>query len=196
MSERTEPDLGIGIERAEQAMSEFGVATGSRTVCIRRVLPGPIERVWAYLTESEKRGRWLASGPMELHVGGRVELNFRNAELTPQVEPTPEKYKGRGEGAVHGRITRCDAPRLLSYTWGGPSGESEVTFELTPQGEDVLLVLTHRRLGNRAAMVSVSGGWHTHLGILIDHLEGREPRPFWSTYARLEAEYEQRLPSD
>ena len=89
MSERTEPDLGIGIERAEQAMSEFGVATGSRTVCIRRVLPGPIERIWAYLTESEKRGRWLASGPMELRVGGRVELNFRNAELAPQVEPMP-----------------------------------------------------------------------------------------------------------
>jgi uncharacterized protein YndB with AHSA1/START domain len=190
-------DLWSGVERAEQAMSEFGVVPEARTVCIRRVLPGPIERVWAYLTESEKRGRWLASGPMELHVGGRVELNFRNAELTPHAEPTPEKYKGRGECAsVHGRITRCDAPRLLSYTWGGPSGESEVTFELTPQGEDVMLVLTHRRLGNRGAMVSVAGGWHTHLGILLDQLEGREPRPFWSTFEPLEAEYERRLPPD
>jgi uncharacterized protein YndB with AHSA1/START domain len=179
-------DLWSGVERAEQAMSEFGVVPEARTVCIRRVLPGPIERVWAYLTESEKRGRWLASGPMELHV-----------ELTPHAEPTPEKYKGRGECAsVHGRITRCDAPRLLSYTWGGPSGESEVTFELTPQGEDVMLVLTHRRLGNRGAMVSVAGGWHTHLGILLDQLEGREPRPFWSTFEPLEAEYERRLPPD
>jgi uncharacterized protein YndB with AHSA1/START domain len=179
-------------------MSEFGVVTAARTVCIRRVLPGPVERVWAYLTESEKRGRWLASGPMELRVGGRVELNFRNAELTPHVEQRPEKYKKYEDGAsVHGRITRCDPPRLLSYTWSGePGADSEVTFELTPQGEDVLLVLTHRRLGNRATMVSVAGGWHTHLGILIDHLEGREPRPFWSTYARLEAEYESRLPAD
>jgi uncharacterized protein YndB with AHSA1/START domain len=190
-------DLWSGVERAEQAMGEFGVVPAARTVCIRRVLPGPIERVWAHLTESEKRGRWLASGPMELRVGGRVELNFRNADLSPQVEPTPEKYQSREDGAsIHGRITRCDPPRLLSYTWGGTSGESEVTFELTPQGEDALLVLTHRRLGNRTAMVSVAGGWHTHLGILIDHLEGREPRPFWSTYARLEAEYESRLPAD
>ena len=150
MSERglTEADLGSGIERAEQAMSEFGVVTGARTLCIRRVLPGPVERIWAYLTELEKRGRWLASGPMELRVGGRVELNFRNAELSPHVEPTPEKYKECEEGAsVHGRITRCNPPRLLSYTWSEPAGESEVTFELTPQGEDVLLVLTHRRLG-------------------------------------------------
>ena len=195
MSDRMEPDLGI--ERAEQAMSEFGVATGSRTVCIRRVLPGPIERVWAYLTESEKRGRWLASGPMELRVGGRVELNFRHADLTPHAEVPPEKYKDHADGfGIYGHITRCDPPRLLSYTFNEAAGDSEVTFELTPQGEDVLLVLTHRRLGDRAAMVSVAGGWHTHLGILLDHLEGREPRPFWSTHARLEAEYERRLPSD
>ena len=195
MSDRMEPDLGI--ERAEQAMSEFGVATGSRTVCIRRVLPGPIERVWAYLTESEKRRRWLASGPMELRVGGRVELNFRHADLTPHAEDPPEKYKDTKDGfGIYGHVTRCDPPRLLSYTFNEAAGDSEVTFELTPQGEDVLLVLTHRRIGNRAAMVSIAGGWHTHLGILLDHLEGREPRPFWSTHARLEAEYERRIPPD
>lgn len=37
-------------------MSEYGVVTEPGTVRIQRVLPGPIERVWAYLTESEKRG--------------------------------------------------------------------------------------------------------------------------------------------
>jgi hypothetical protein len=85
----------------------------------------------------------------------------------------------------------------LSYTWDEDSNSpSEATFELTPQGSDVLLVLTHRRLGDRTAMLSVAGGWHTHLGILIDHMNGREPRPFWSTYARLEAEYERRLPPE
>jgi hypothetical protein len=57
-------------------------------------------------------------------------------------------------------------------------------------------VLTHRRLGDRAAMLSVAGGWHAHVGILIDHLEGREPGPFWSTHARLEAAYDQRLLAD
>ena len=30
-----------------------------------RLLPGPIENVWSYLTDSQKRGEWLASGPME-----------------------------------------------------------------------------------------------------------------------------------
>lgn len=178
---------------ADLAMSEFGVVTAARTLCIRRVLPGPIERVWAYLTESDKRGRWLASGPMDLRVGGRVELTFRNSDLSPHEEAAPDKYKKYEGAGFHGRVTQCDPPRLLSYTWGD---DSEVTFELTPQGENVLLVLTHRRLPDRTTMVRVASGWHTHLGIFVDHLNGQEPRPFWSTLARLEAEYEKRLPAD
>lgn len=195
---RAETDLWAPVDRADRALGEFGVATAARTVRFQRVLPGPIERVWAYLTESEKRGRWLASGPMELRVGGRVELHFRHADLTPHVEQPPEKYRNCADGVTtYGRVTRCDPPRLLSHTWDEQSDvASEVTFELTPQGEDVLLVLTHRRLGDRATMLSVAGGWHTHLGILLDHLNGREPRPFWSTHARLEAEYATRLPAE
>ena len=190
-------DPWASLQRAEHAMGEFGVVPEARTLRLQRVLPGPIERVWAYLTELEKRGKWLARGPMELRVGGRVELNFRNAELSPHKETPPDRYRNRGAGSLRGRITRCDPPRLLSYTWNEDSDTpSEVTFELTPQGADVLLVLTHRRLGDRAAMLSVAGGWHTHLGILIDHMNGREPRPFWSTYASLEAEYERRLPPE
>ena len=186
-------DVGAAVARAEQAMSEFGVVTAARTVRMERVLPGPIERVWAYLTDSEKRGRWLAAGPMELRVGGQVELTFRNSDLSSHAGPPPDKYQKQEGASVQGRITRCDPPRLLSYTWGE---ESEVTFELSPQGEDVLLVLTHRRLRDRTMMVMVGSGWHAHLDILIDRLHGREPRPFWSTHARLEAEYEKRLPAD
>jgi uncharacterized protein YndB with AHSA1/START domain len=190
VSDRGIPDT---IGDAELAMSEFGVVTAARTLRIRRVLSGPIECVWAYLTESDKRGRWLASGPMELRVGGKVELTYRNTELSAHAEPAPDKYRKYEGASFQGRITRCEPPRLLSYTWGDGS---EVTFELSPEGENVLLVLTHRRLPDRATMVRVASGWHTHLGILVDQLEGREPRPFWSTLARLEAEYEKRLPAD
>jgi uncharacterized protein YndB with AHSA1/START domain len=193
----TPADFRAAVDRAEQAMDEFGVVTAARTVRLQRVLPGPIERVWAYLTESEKRGTWLASGQMELRGGGRVELQFRNAELTPHAETTPERFKSAECSAVRGRITRWDPPHLLSYTWGeDPKDSSEVTFELIPQGENVVLELTHRRLPDRTTMVRVAGGWHTHLGILVDYLNDREPLPFWSTYLRLEAEYEKRLPAD
>jgi uncharacterized protein YndB with AHSA1/START domain len=74
-------------------MNEYGVVIEPRTVRFERVLPGPIERVWSYLTDSEKRGKWLASGPMELRVGGRVDLKFHNAKLSAKAEPTPERFK-------------------------------------------------------------------------------------------------------
>jgi uncharacterized protein YndB with AHSA1/START domain len=178
-------------------MSDYGVVIEPGTVRFERLLPGPIERVWAYLTESDKRAKWLASGPMELRVGGGVELLFRNSDLSPTSEPIPEKCKQYENGVgFAARITRCEPPRFLSHTWGGENGEdSEVAYELSLRGNDVLLVLTHRRLGDRASMLSVSGGWHTHLGILIDHLNGKEPEPFWAAYERLEGEYDKRLAS-
>jgi uncharacterized protein YndB with AHSA1/START domain len=190
-----EADLWRSVERAEQAMSEFGVLTEARTIRFQRVLPGPIERVWAFLTESEQRGRWLASGPMDLRVGGRVELNFRHAELCARPEAAPPKYRKFEQGVTNrGHITRCDPPRLLSFTWDEESEvDSEVTFELSPRGEEVLLVLTHRRLGGGPMMLSVASGWHTHLGVLADDLTGAERRPFWSRFEAAEAEYRRRL---
>jgi uncharacterized protein YndB with AHSA1/START domain len=172
-------------------MNEFGVVTEARTVRMERRLPGPIERVWEYLTDSKKRGKWFAPGTMELRVGGKVELNFNHADLSAEKIP-PEKYKDKVCGvSMQGIITACEPPRLLSFTFGDAG---EVTFELTPKGKDVLLVLTHRKLKDRAMMVGVSTGWHSHLAILIDNLNGVEPRPFWTTVTKMEVEYEKRIP--
>ena len=176
-------------------MNDYCVVSEPGTVRLERVLPGPIERVWAYLTESEKRGKWLAPGKIELRVGGRVELTFRHADLSGE-KTTPDRYKKAEGYEMRGRVTRCDPPRLLSYTWDEKSGDSEVSFELTPRGADVVMVLTHHRLVDRATMVSVASGWHAHVGILIDNLQGVEPRRFWSTHAKLEAEYEKRIAAE
>lgn len=172
---------------------EHGAATGPGEVRLERLLPGPAERIWAYLTDGEKRGTWLAPGAMELRVGGRVEHHFRHADLSPEKHP-PEKYGAYDEGhVVHGTVTRCEPPHLLAYTWGDRDEDSEVTFELHPRGRDVLLVVTQRRLRSRDGMASVAAGWHTHLGLLADHLAGHPPRGFWSTHTRLEAEYSRRF---
>ena len=63
-------------------LDEFGALTDPGTLKIERLLPGPIERVWSYLTESELRRQWLAAGEMEMKVGAPVELVWRNDELT------------------------------------------------------------------------------------------------------------------
>lgn len=175
-------------------MTDYGTITAPGEVRFERLLPGPIERVWAYLTESDKRGTWLARGAVELRVGGQVEMHFLHSELSPLPDEIPAEYKSLEKGASFtARVTRWEPPRLLSHSWPEPSGgESEVTFELTPQGEDVLLVLTHRRI-TPEKMVSVAGGWHTHLGILVDRLHGRVPQPFFITHTRLAGEYEKRI---
>lgn len=177
-------------------MSDYGTLIASDTIRFERLLPGPIERVWAYLTDSDKRGTWLARGAVEPRIGGQVELHFLHSELSPLPDRIPARYESLEKGAgFTGRVTRWEPPRLLSHSWAESSGpDSEVTFELTPQGENVLLVLTHRRLA-RSEMVSVAGGWHTHLGILVDHMNGRVPQPFFITHERLEGEYETRLAS-
>jgi uncharacterized protein YndB with AHSA1/START domain len=186
--------------KAENELSpaqDYGVLIAPDTVRLERLLPGPIERVWSYLTGSEKRGQWLASGQMELEVGGRVEHVFNNSKLAGHYDAPPVKYEKYGsESTMYGRITACDPPRLLSYTWGGESADdnSEVRFELSRQGDKVRLVLTHSRLASREGMLSVSSGWHAHVDILIARLNNRQPERFWPLHTRLEAEYEQRIP--
>ena len=171
-------------------MSAYGVVLESGAVRFERLLPGPIERVWSYLTESEKRGQWLASGSFDLRVGGRAEMLFKHSEITE--EAPPEAYREVHEKGVRstGTITRCEPPRVIAFTWGGGcEPESEVEFELVPKGDKVLLVLTHRKLTSKAEMTSVSGGWHLHLGLLEDLLTGSKPRGFWSRFKALDAEY-------
>jgi uncharacterized protein YndB with AHSA1/START domain len=169
-------------------LSAYGVQTEPATVRLQRLLPGPVERVWAYLTESDLRRQWLARGDMDLKVGGKVELVWRNDELTGHAEARPGGVPA--EHRMETTITRIEAPRLLAFGW---NNGSEVTFELEPQGGEVLLTVTHRRLSGRDGMLGVSAGWHTHLDVLADRLAGRAPRPFWSSWSRLRAEYDERL---
>nr|WP_047197723.1 SRPBCC family protein [Caldimonas brevitalea] len=186
----------LALERHLGERELYAEVVAPGTLRLTRWLPGPLERVWAYLTEPDKRALWLAGGPLQLQRGGRVELQFRHADLSSVLEPTPARYAHLEGGArLLGEVTVCDPPHRLAYTWTGDAGEpSEVRFELTSHGERVLLVLTHMRLSGRAAMVSVAGGWHTHLDLLADRLQGRPPAPFWSSHAVLEAWYEQHLP--
>lgn len=175
-------------------MSEYGELIAPDTVRFERVLPGPIERVWQYLTESDKRATWLAAGEAEQRAGGKIELHFHNAALSeqPDIEP-PEKYRDLPERmSFAGEVRRCEPPHTLVHTWVDGEDYSEVTFELTEQGSDVRLVLTHRRL-KESELIGVCGGWHTHLDILGEVLNEQPVQPFWKRHSGLETEYEQRV---
>ncbi len=101
------------------ASDGYGQIVAPAEVRFERLLPGPIETVWEFLTDAEKRGEWLASGPMELKVGGKVKLAFKHADLSPHKAPAPEKYRNldaKGHESNH-EITQIDPPRLLAMTW-------------------------------------------------------------------------------
>jgi len=165
------------------------------TLRFERLLPGPIERVWSYLVEPDKRRRWLADGVMELKVGGRADLVFRNGELN-NGEPTPERFaKYDREIRDEGEVLAVEPGRRLTMSWEANTDyPSEVTFELTPVGEKVRMVVTHTKLAARSTLLGVAGGWHSHLALLEDELEGRERRALWSLFGRYRDEYETRLP--
>ncbi len=175
-------------------MDNYGNLIAPNTIQFKRLLPGPIERVWAYLTESDKRSKWLASGSMDLRVGGEMELTWLHTNLDAAPSEAPERYKNGH--SMKATITRCEPPHVLGYTWGARAEAlSEVVFELSEQGEEVLLVLTHHRLPNANDLLGISGGWHTHLDILVEHLSGRTSPAFWEKHGRLHAEYQARMAS-
>jgi uncharacterized protein YndB with AHSA1/START domain len=169
-----------------------GKFNGPAEVRFVRTLPGPIERVWEYLTDPVKRARWFAGGPMEQRVGGKLRLTFRHKNLSPDETPEPCYQQHHDPGtSMDSTVTRCEPPRVLAFTFGS-DGESEVTFELTPQGKEVILVLTHRATGGDIPYMAEFGpGWHTHFALLVAELEGA-PRPlFWANFAKHKLVYEQ-----
>lgn len=163
--------------RKKPAGNGIGSVLGPGTFRLERLLPGPVERAWSYLVDPTKRRLWFADGPFDLRVGGALRLQFRFADLTS--EPLP---RGRDqECTLSGTLTRCEPPRLLSFTWGSGPNASQVTFELIPRGAQVLLVVTHAELANTEDMIRVASGWHAHLEILTEVLDGPRAAPFWET---------------
>ena len=171
-------------------LDAFGALTEPATVKIQRRLPGPIERVWAYLTESELRRQWLAAGQMEMKVGAPFELVWRNDELADPPGQRPAGFPE--ESRMQSRITELDPPHKLSFTW---AGSGDVSFELERQGNEVLLTVIHRRLPDRDSLLKHAAGWHMHLDTLVARATGKEPEPFWDGWLRLKQEYDRRLPA-
>ena len=133
-------------------MTEDGHLTKAAMVRFERLLPGPIERVWEFLTDTRRLPEWFGDGTIEPRAGGAVTIMG---------------------GHVRGIVTQWQPPHRLAYSWNvfNPDEEesrypeSSLTIELQPRGEDVLLTLTHvpvlERFEKQNAM-----GWHTYLDML------------------------------
>src|ERR1700744_2461774 len=111
-------------------MSE-GRVVPEAAVIFERALPGPLDRVWSFLTETSRLPEWHGDGRIEPHEGGAVSLMG---------------------GHVRGVVTIWRPPHALGYTWNVlQPGESVsawplsyLEFALKESGGTVALTLTHR----------------------------------------------------
>ncbi len=168
-----------------------GRLTAPRTITIQRVLPGTVERVWEYITDSELRRKWLAAGVMDLKADTVVEFVWRNDELTDPPGAKPADFGD--EHRMVCRITAVEAPSHIAFTWGERGAHVDIRLE--SRGRGVLLTLVHSDLPDRSAMVGVSAGWHAHLDVLVALAEDRKPEPFWDAFHRVKGEYDAQIPA-
>jgi uncharacterized protein YndB with AHSA1/START domain len=146
---------------------QFGKAPMVR---FERMLPGPIERVWEFLTTTERLPAWFGNGTIEPRQGGAVTLM---------------------DGHIRGVVTQWEPPHRLSYTWNvfspgeneSPYPESYLTIELEARGGEVHLTLTHLPVLERFEKQNAMG-WHTFLDVLAAALTGDGPQTRESYAAR------------
>jgi uncharacterized protein YndB with AHSA1/START domain len=144
-------------------------------VQFERRLPGPIERVWAFLTDTKKLPGWFGDGTIAPRAGGAVSLMG---------------------GHIRGIVTQWQPPRRLAYTWNvfSPGDteqqypESYLTIELDRRGSEVFLTLTHLPVLDRFERQNAMG-WHTFLDMLDAAVRGAPTEPRQAYMQRNAARY-------
>lgn len=174
-------------------MNRYGEQVDNSTIKFERLLPGPIERVWAFLIDPDKRRQWFCAGDFDLEPGGKAEFHFDHRRITNDSPPKGfEKYGGAVEMA--GEIVEASAPNLLVFDWPDPTGaDTRVRIELEEAGDKVKLTLVHSGLSSRDSMIETSSGWHGHLDILEAALAVTTAPGFWTAFEMLVKEYAKRF---
>ena len=148
---------------------------GQYTLRFERHLGHPVSTVWDALTQPDLLIKWLAEATsVDLRPGGDFCLAFTHYPSVTQ-----------------GKITRIEEYALLEYTWHeGQESDSLLTWELLPQGPDAcLLILTHARIVKAAP--DFGAGWHTHLDLLVEVLQGHRES---FSFTEAEGWWKERLP--
>ncbi len=145
----------------KSGLGEMFRAPGVR---FERQLPGPIEKVWAHLTQPQELPGWYGAGStIEPREGGRVLLN---------------------DGHIRGVVTQWRPPLKFAHTWNvfgagetvSPYPESYLTLELAPDGDAVALTLIHLPVLERFEPQNAMG-WATFLDILEATARGEAVKP-------------------
>src|SRR3546814_20336629 len=89
--------------------ASYAGVSDTDTVRLQRTLPGPIERVWQYITDAGLRRQWLAGGDdVQPRAGTSFEMVWRHDELT---DPPGERTEGFG--GEHRQQSRVDRKSVV-----------------------------------------------------------------------------------
>jgi uncharacterized protein YndB with AHSA1/START domain len=146
-------DIASHLKAIHREVGNRSTASGE-VVCVslRRSYNSPIEDVWDAVTNPERMQRWFLPISGDLRVGGSFQL----------------------EGNAGGDILKCEPPRLLQLTFGGPT--SLVELRLSPAWDsETILELEHtvpiEMAGSGAGALYVGPGWDgafMALGFFLD----------------------------
>jgi uncharacterized protein YndB with AHSA1/START domain len=129
-----------------------------RFVCI---FDAPLEKIWAFLTDSRLLPEWYGEGSIEPHEGGAVTLMA---------------------GHIRGVVTGWRPQKFLAYTWSVFQPGEEVSawpisyleFALEKNGSGTTLTLVHRPIPEPMQKLTAIG-WHTMLDLIAHALKGEFP---------------------
>ena len=135
------------------------IAAGeARTAVLRRAFAASIDDLWSAITDPARLRSWFTAPRGELRLGGTYAL----------------------EASGHGRILRCDAPRMLRVTWStGPGHPDELEVRLSKADEGgTVLELEHASVAMTAAdgvtdaILGVGVGWELAMAWLERYVAG------------------------
>jgi uncharacterized protein YndB with AHSA1/START domain len=129
------------------------------------------ETVFAYFTDPKRMVQWMgAEATLDPRPGGVCRIVFRPAEPNPV-------------GVMLGQFVEVDPPRRLVFTWGWelellavPPQSTAVEVSFTPDGDDTIVRLVHRRLPAGTAAFH-QAGWQHYLPRLVLVAGGADPGP-------------------
>ena len=132
---------------------------GSHVVTFDRVIDRPVAKVWAALTDERILKNWLGNVEVELRVGGKFAIQFREITVS-----------------MTGTITALEPERVLEYSWFEENGlpQSLLRWELVPEGSGCRLKLIHRfPPGVKVRdMTAFLGGWEAYLNVFVRGVDG------------------------
>lgn len=106
----------------------------TNTIQRELLIPQPREQVWRAITDSATLAEWMFPNDFEPRVGHH---------FTFRVPPNPKA--GFDGLVVRCEVLECEPPHRLAFSWsaGGPVENTQVSFQLEPDGDGTRLVFEH-----------------------------------------------------